>query len=658
VNPEFLQLDLPQRLAGPVALAHVTVVPMDAERRLPDHTLILEDGLIRALGPAREVDTTGMRVIDGLGKYVMPGLADMYTHYWDSSDCPLYLAHGITVVRTVGTPFQLAMERVAERGEFPSPRMITISPPIDGVGPNGRTDMPRGVAMTSPGQAEALVQRFVRAGYHQIKAFSLLLPENLQALGRAAAGAGVRMTANCPNAMTFEEAIEAGASCFDQLHNIARGHLRSDAPVPELWDRFDPVPGTRLDFAAIRRLARFMAERQTWNVPTLVFHQRDTLSPAEGMADPQLKYVSPSSIKDWESTLIRWARRARLDDVNRWRAIARERAIAFLQVVSIFHEEGVPLLTGTDSLNPWNVQGASLHEELANFVAAGMSPFAALRCATTEAARFLGESESWGTVAPGKRADLVVTRSNPLRDVRAFRDIDAVFVNGYHLARADLDSLLAQRAALAAAPPRLPAVNLLENTWVERIVGTETGRIAWRHSRLADGGWLIEERHAAGVPRRHVERRNTRLVLDSDFNLQSCAYTVDSFAGSEVGQITQSAPGKYAIRIKEVDGWESENTVAGDSMLPSERLTLTLWPLLFAHQLPQNAIVPALDVEGGSLVVRDLSLAMKDKGHWQLTVERPTHSTEQVYRLTHDGRFLGMQEMMPLLWLRELVPVS
>jgi len=657
VNPEFLQLDLPQRLAGPVALAHVTVVPMDAERRLPDHSLVLEDGLIRALGPVREIDTTGMRVIDGSGRYVMPGLADMYTHYWDPADCPLYLAHGITLVRTVGTPFQLAMERVAERGEFPSPRMITISPPIDGVGPNGRTDMPRGVAMTSPEQAEPLVQRFVLGGYHQIKAFSLLQPENLRALGQASAGAGVRMTANCPNAMTFEEAIEAGASCFDQLHNIARGHLRSDAPVPQLWDRFDPVPGTRLDFAAIRRLARFMAERQTWNVPTLVFHQRGGLSPAEEMADPQLKYVSPSSIRDWESTLIRWARRARLDDVDRWRAAARERAIAFLQVVSIFHEEGVPLLTGTDSLNPWNVQGASLHEELANFVAAGMSPFAALRCATAEAARFLGDSERWGTVAPGKRADLVVTRSDPLRDVRAFRDIEAVFVNGYFLARADLDRLLAQRAALAAAPPRLPAVNSLGNTWVERIVGMEAGRIAWRHSRLADGGWLIEEQHAAAVPRRHIERRNTRLVLDRDFKLQSCAYTVDSFAGSEVGQIRRSAHGEYGITVKELDGSESRDTVTADNMLPSERLSLTLWPLLFAQQSPHNAIVPALDVEGGNLVVRDLSLAMKDKGCWQLSVERLTHSTEQTYRLADDGRFLGMQEMMPLLWLRELVPV-
>src|SRR5207302_5898463 len=139
-----------------------------------------------------------------------PGLGARYTHSWDPADSPLYLAHGITSVRTVCVPFQLALSRVAERGEFPSPRMITISPPIDGVDANGRTDMPRGVAMTAPAQARPLAERF--ASYHQIKAFSLLTPENLRALAHAST---VPVTANCPNAMTFEEAAEAGVRCLD-----------------------------------------------------------------------------------------------------------------------------------------------------------------------------------------------------------------------------------------------------------------------------------------------------------------------------------------------------------------------------------------------------------------------------------------------------------
>src|SRR5207245_10295079 len=118
--------------------------------------------------------------------------------------------------------------------------------------------------------------------------------------------------------------------------------------------------------------------------------------------------------KDWEATLIRWTRRARMDDVADWRKVAAERARAFQEVVAIFHSEGVPLLAGTDSLNPWNVPGASLHAELANFVAAGMTPYQALRCATSEVGRFLGDGS--GTLAVGKRSDFILTSSNPLPD--------------------------------------------------------------------------------------------------------------------------------------------------------------------------------------------------------------------------------------------------
>ena len=186
----------------------------------------------------------------------------------------------------------------------------------------------------------------------------------------------------------------------------------------------------------------------------------------------------------------------------------------------------------------------------------------------------------------------------------------------------------------------------MESTWVERIVGTESGRIAWRHSRLADGGWLIEERHASAVPRRHVERRNSKLVLERDFKLRSCEYSVDSFAGVEVGTITRTSDG-YSIHLREMDGWESQNSFVSEAVLPSERLTQTLWSLLFS----QPGTTRALDVDG----IREMTFARKNDD-WVLSVNRPTHVTEQLYRFASDGRFLGMQEMMPLLWQRQLVP--
>ena len=614
---------------------------MDSERRLADHTVVLQDGFIKDIFPSQEKREEA--ALDCTGQFLIPGLADLYTHYWDPLDAPLYLAAGVTTIRTVSTPFQLAMGRAAARGEFPSPRMVNLSATIDGLGPNGRTDMPRGLAMTRPEQARALAERFERPGYHQIKAFSLLAPENLRALAQAAR---IPVSANCPNAMSFEQAAEAGVRCLDQLHNVARGHLRDDAPDPGFWDRFDPLPGTRLDFRKIRDLAKRLAERQVWNVPTLVFHQRDGLPPAEGMEDPDLKYVPAPVIKDWESTLVRWTRRARMDDVDHWRAAARERAKHFLHVVNVLWEEKAPLLTGTDSLNPWNVQGRSLHAELANFAAAGMSPWQALRCATSEAARFLGEESVSGTLAPGKRADMVLLRADPSKNLRALKDIEAVFVNGYRLKRADLDRMLGQRAQLASLPRKIPSTHFSaeEKTWGEKIVGADAGRISFKHTRLPDGGWLIEERHACALPRRHVERRNTRLELDREFKLRACEYSVDSFAGAESGRITRSGD-EYALESKEIDGWESRSALRSEPLLPSERLTQTLWPLL------EDFSGKTLDVEASALDARPAEFS---KG--TLKVSRPTHVTEQVYRLAPDGTFLGMEETMPLLWPRELAP--
>ncbi len=93
-------------------------------------------------------------------------------------------------------------------------------------------------------------------------------------------------------------------------------------------------------------------------------------------------------------------------------------------------------------------------------------------------------------------------------------------------------------------------------------------------------------------------------------------------------------------------------------MLPSEQLTLTLWPLFFSRKDRQPAVLRVLDVESARLAVRQMSLAMKDGVNWQLAMSRPTHSTEQLYRFAGDGRFLGMQEVMPLLWPRELAPAT
>lgn len=119
------------------------------------------------------------------------------------------------------------------------------------------------------------------------------------------------------------------------------------------------------------------------------------------------------------------------------------------RITKTLHEEGAPLLVGTDTSVRFVLQGFSLHEELNLFVQAGLTPYEAIRCATTEPARFLGLEAEAGTVAQGKRADLILVNENPLENINALRSVEGVFTSGYALDRTDLDRLLAQQAEMA-----------------------------------------------------------------------------------------------------------------------------------------------------------------------------------------------------------------
>jgi Amidohydrolase family len=673
MQSEFLQLQFPARHMGPLAIEHVTVVPMDINRLLHDQTVLIEDGIIRSIGPSAALDLSqrpGLTIVDGTRRFLMPGLADMYTHYREPSEAPLYLAHGITTVRTSGNLFQLAMERVAASGSYPSPRVITVSPSIDGIGPSGRTDMPHGVPLTNAEDAAPLVQQFAKRGYHQITPFSLLTREKLKALGDAAAVLGVRLAGNCPNALSWEEAIDAGMTGMHQLHIVARDHMREEFDNQTYWDRFDPAPGTKLDFDKIRRLGGLLARRQVWSLPTLVFHQRASQPLAVSMAQPVLRYVPRSTIEDWESTLVRWSHRGRVS-VDEWRRLATERARAFHRVIAIFREEGAPQLTCTDGLNPYNVQGDALHQEVENFAAAGMSAFEALRCATSEAARYMGEEESWGTIAAGKRADLILTRANPLEDVRATRDPAAVFVNGYYLTRGVLDNLLEQRAALVSSPPRIASTVLPpaggsgtvveEGAWLERICDADFGCFGYRHTCLADGGWLIEERHAGADPRRHPERRSSRLRLGADFTLRAGEYDIESFVGTETARVTWAAAEGYRLWHVAVDGFTSEQRLPGEPRVPSEKMTQSLVPRLAAAK--GASTLAALDAEGvrlgaASMTFTPVEKDAADAACWKLQVERLGQRAEQTLCVSSDGRLSRMNETMVLLWPRALIPLG
>lgn len=671
-NPVSAEADkpsFPPRVSGPLAITHVAVVTMERRRILEGQTVIVEDGVIRALAPSATIDVTGMQVIDGSGKYLMPGLADMHTHITDAGVLRLYLANGVTQARNMeGLPFHLALARMVECGALPGPRLFTVSPLIDGLGAQGLTARPRSLVLTDPAQAEPMARRLVKRGYGEMKAYQWLTLDALDALGLAAAHAGVRMAGHCPDGITFEQAMAAGMGCFEHLTGIAAGHLCGGLQFPSLRDAASRLGNLEavemvahhLDFDAIRRLAHAMAVKEVWNCPTLVVWQKQNQDPDVALADPDLRYEHPGAVRAWEKFMR--ARYAALPcSQQEWLSLARGRDEALAKVVAILHEEGAPLLLGTDAPNPFVVHGCSIHQELANLVEAGLSPYEALRCGTVEAALFLDESAISGSVSVGKRADLLLLRANPLLDVGAVRELEAVFVNGYHLSRADLDALLEQHLASLAMPPpvQLPEFDpkldeagkaeiVRQDTLQEWCSELRTGLASYRHSRAPDGGWQVEERSARSGPR-GPQRRTTRLWLGPDWTVRRAETETETDVGRESSEIIWSNDGAYRARITQPDGYTSDSILVSAPLPPSERLAFSVLPQWLAARAARVA-ASLLGIEHEAVQVAELSAKQSSEQSgepiWQVSIARPGEVSTQTYRFSDDGVLLGWRDTL------------
>lgn len=422
----------------PLAIVHVHVVPMDREIVLKDQVVLVEGGRIAAVGPAGDVEVpAGAQVVDGAGQWLIPGLADMHVHLWATSDCALFLANGVTTVRNMfGSALQLQWRREIESGERLGPRIYTAGPIIDGSPPI----WPGSTVVTDPAAADAVVLAQKAAGYDFIKVYSNLTAEAHAALLKAATRHGMRAMGHVPMAVPIGDAIAGGQASCEHLTGLLEACQRDGSPLfGKVSMRNAPEAWKFCDESKVAAVAESAAAGGLWNCPTLVVLQKwakggdaDAL-----LARPEMRFVAPSVKASWASPAMYLARMP-----DEFIAANRAAGADRLRAVRLLHEAGAPLLAGTDLGNPYVVAGWSLHEELANLVAAGLSPYEALRAATADAAKFMGAAGEWGTIEVGARADLVLLDGDPLADVGAAGTPSGVVVRGRWLPAAELAHML------------------------------------------------------------------------------------------------------------------------------------------------------------------------------------------------------------------------
>lgn len=415
------------------AIKNVTVIPMTAGgATLPNATVIIENGKIVALnGPVPD----HARIIDGKGKWLIPGLIDMHVHMpTNSSFQPFYPTRGATlfldtqdimtpfVANGVTTLFELTgrMDHFSQRneigkGDVIGPRMA-LAALINGGEGSGR------IANT-PSDGRQAVRDSKAEGYGFIKVYSGLTVETFQAIVDEAQKQGLKVVGHIPNA--FKGRLkEAFVPHFGMVAHAEEFSKQSE----EFSD------------ADAKRFAQLAKDNGTWLTPTLttmvwITSQARSLDALKN--SPNLHYVHPLFQSKW------------LQSNNYYKGEDPER-VAYLEKMIDFHARlvkafkaaGVPIVAGTDTGVSGVVAGFSLHDEIELLVGAGLTPEEALTSATRLPAAWLGIDNEIGTVEAGKYADLILLNTNPLTDIKNARDIAGVFVNGRWVDAATIKTML------------------------------------------------------------------------------------------------------------------------------------------------------------------------------------------------------------------------
>lgn len=421
-----------------LAFTHVNVVDVESGRVLPDKTVLIAGNRIATVGRAADVRVPrGAQVVDGSGKYLIPGLWDMHSHVvgFGPMALRLYLPHGVTGVRDMGA------ERFAKAkawrdsiaaGLLLGPRMRIASPVVENprwLAFARRMGEQAGVPWTlyerfgpsTPEEALRWVDSVAALGADHIKVRNWPDTTTGRALVARARERGLPVVGHAN-----EPFPRMGITSYE--HGIWPPLKGSDAARDSLWRQF------------VASGAAFVPTLVTW--PIRLDTPDTLLAKLSSGRIPGLRYVPAETVRKWRDDLLGLKQESPRDWTNIYRANLRD--------VAEMHRAGVAMMAGTDIGAPLLVPGFSLHDELALLVsAAGLTPLQALQAATLTPARVLGLADSLGSVEAGKIADLVLLDANPLEDIRNTRRIHAVVANGRLLDRTTLDRLLAEAEAAA-----------------------------------------------------------------------------------------------------------------------------------------------------------------------------------------------------------------
>lgn len=400
--------NLPELSENSHIITNVNIVPMTGDTVLFNKTVIIRNGYITNI--ADTILSDGHHVINGEGGYITPGLIDMHVHLWDNFELGLYLANGVTTVRSLlGMPYHLKVKKAIHENILIGPLFYTSSPQFSG--PDEHDILKK--AIKSPTEARELVIKYKKQGYDFIKTYNLLPKPTFDAILEQSSASQIPVVAHPSFKVNYEyhfnpiiSTVEHTEDIFQQALNYSFNRNKLDSII-----------------------AGYAESGQT-HCPTLtVFYNLTRIynEKEKYLTSWQMNYINPFVRKasgDYERHRAR-----QLKDTSSQTKVNRQH-LFHLEIIRKMHLAGVNIVCGTDAGILSTPAGFSIHQELQFYKQAGMSDFQALKTATVNPARIYKEFNMLGTIETNKMANLIFTTQNPLNDISVLQHPEWVMIKG------------------------------------------------------------------------------------------------------------------------------------------------------------------------------------------------------------------------------------
>jgi imidazolonepropionase-like amidohydrolase len=448
--------------AQSLIIKNVTVIDATGAAPRPGMTVGIDGGRITVIQKSIRAPK-GADVVDGTGKFLIPGLWDMHVHIASPEVFfPLFVANGITGVREMftGIPIQTIREwrrragvpRIIAPGFLDGPMMLNNGPPPTGA-----------FAIANPEQARIAVRALAQSGVDFLKVYNSIPRDAYFALAEEARRIGIPFAGHVPEAVSNGEASDAGQLSEEHLINMMLDcstnaeALRAERIATMTSDRITgearlralawPDPEGLFDTYSEEKAAQLFAKlvkNGTWQTPTLVVLAGFARERDDDFAhDPRRRFLPAQWTETWDPRVTFYLRDLSPVQYDALHARIVSLLKRYQKLVGDMRKAGVEFLAGTDA-SGWNpvLPGFGLHQELALMVESGLTPMEALQSATRNPARYFHTLDEAGTVETKKGADLVLLNANPLEDIHNTEKIEAVILRGRYYSRKELNALL------------------------------------------------------------------------------------------------------------------------------------------------------------------------------------------------------------------------